>query len=129
MSQTINPIISGTDSIVGETMLSEEEIKALLGEDEPKNSDITKQKILGQALEAVNRRCQTHGETENNFQIIADLWSAYWKGTVPFSPIDVAAMMILMKIARVKSGGSLDNFVDIAGYAACGGELYWKETK
>lgn len=116
-------------SVVGETMLSEEEIKAMLGEEEPKNSDITKQTILGQALEAVNRRCQTHGETENNFQIIADLWSAYWKGTVPFSPIDVSAMMILMKIARVKSGGSLDNFVDIAGYAACGGELYGKETK
>lgn len=116
-------------SAVGEAMLSEEEIKAMLGEEEHKNSDITKQSILGMALEAVNRRCQTHGETENNFQIIADLWNAYCGGDYKFSAIDVSVMMILMKIARVKSGGSLDNFVDIAGYAACGGELYGKETK
>ena len=55
-------------------------------------------------------------------QIIADLWSVY-KG-VSFSPVDVAMMMSLLKIARIKSGGGTgDSFVDLAGYAACGGEL------
>lgn len=33
-------------------------------------------------------------------------------------------MMSLLKIARIKSGGGTgDSFVDLAGYAACGGEL------
>ncbi len=49
------------------------------------------------------------------------MWSDYLDATV-FAE-DVAVMMILMKIARIKGGGSLDCWVDIAGYAACGGEL------
>lgn len=33
-------------------------------------------------------------------------------------------MMALMKIARIKTGTSTDDcFVDLAGYAACGGEI------
>ena len=36
---------------------------------------------------------------------------------------DVAVMMILLKIARVASSKKSDNWVDIAGYAACGGEI------
>ena len=39
-------------------------------------------------------------------------------------PNDVAMMMALLKVARIKSGGgTVDSFVDLAGYAACGGEL------
>ena len=39
-------------------------------------------------------------------------------------PTDVAAMMGLFKIARIATGhGKADNWVDLAGYAACGGEL------
>lgn len=37
---------------------------------------------------------------------------------------DVANMMILLKIARGANGKPKeDNWIDIAGYAACGGEL------
>ena len=37
---------------------------------------------------------------------------------------DVANMMILLKIARGAIGKpKADNWIDIAGYAACGGEL------
>ena len=33
-------------------------------------------------------------------------------------------MMILLKVARIKSNNSKeDSFIDIAGYAACGGEI------
>lgn len=68
------------------------------------------------------KREQDYGSPEDNFKIIADLWSVY-KG-VSFSPVDVAMMMSLLKIARIKSGGGTgDSFVDLAGYAACGGEL------
>ena len=36
----------------------------------------------------------------------------------------VAAMMILLKTARISSGTAVsDNWIDIAGYAACGGEI------
>lgn len=39
-------------------------------------------------------------------------------------PEDVAAMMALLKIARIASGhAKADNWVDLAGYAACGGEI------
>lgn len=39
-------------------------------------------------------------------------------------PTDVAAMMGLFKIARIATGHrKADNWVDLAGYAACGGEL------
>lgn len=68
------------------------------------------------------QREQDYGSPENNFEIIAGFWTAY-KG-IPFTPNDVAMMMALLKIARIKSGGGMeDSFVDLAGYAACGGEL------
>lgn len=39
-------------------------------------------------------------------------------------PEDVAALLGLLKIARIATGhGKSDNWVDLAGYAACGGEL------
>lgn len=82
-----------------------------------------RKEILQQADKCVNgQREQDYGSPENNFRVIADLWSVY-KGT-PFSPVDVAMMMSLLKIARIKNGGGTgDSFVDLAGYAACGGEL------
>lgn len=82
-----------------------------------------RKEVLQQADKCVNgEREQDYGTPEQNFQIIADLWSVY-KG-ISFSPVDVAMMMSLLKIARIKSGGGTgDSFVDLAGYAACGGEL------
>ena len=40
------------------------------------------------------------------------------------SPKDVACLMALLKIARIGGGrGTEDSFIDLAGYAACGGEI------
>lgn len=85
---------------------------------------MTRKGILSKAERIVyGEREEAYGSAENNFEVIARLWEAY-KGT-PFSAVDVAMMMILLKIARSKSGtGTEDCFVDIAGYAACGGELW-----
>lgn len=69
-------------------------------------------------------RNEAYGEAEDNFEVIARLWEAY-RG-IPFSPVDVAVMMILLKTARIRNGGTHDCFVDIAGYAACGGEIWAK---
>ena len=67
-------------------------------------------------------REQDYGSPESNFQMIADFWSNYLGYGV--SPVDVAAMLALLKIARIASGhAKADNWVDLAGYAACGGEI------
>lgn len=86
----------------------------------------TRADILRRAAECVGgQRAQDYGKPENNFALIAKLWSAY-RG-IEFDAVDVAMMMALLKIARISGGnGTPDCFVDLAGYAACGGEIYAK---
>lgn len=83
----------------------------------------TRKTILDAAEKCVcHDRQDTHGRPEDSFGDIADLWTAY-KG-VEFDPFDVAQMMILLKIARAKGNPKhQDNWVDMAGYAACAGEI------
>lgn len=84
---------------------------------------MTRKEVLACADKCVNgQREQDYGTPEQNFQTIANMWGAYMG--ISFTPVDVAMMMSLLKIARIKSGGGTgDSFVDLAGYAACGGEL------
>ena len=74
------------------------------------------------------QREQDYGTPESNFQLIADLWNDYLKkeqSSIVVDAMDVAMMMALLKIARIKNGGgSGDSFIDLAGYAACGGEIW-----
>ena len=44
------------------------------------------------------------------------------------TPKDVATMMALLKVARIATGSNPDSFVDLAGYAACAGEIATKEV-
>jgi len=87
----------------------------------------TRTGILNQAEQYVTKdRAATHGDMENNFQTIADLWSNYLgiSDDIELSPTDVAVMMTLLKIARIKSNPEhCDNWIDACGYLACGGEL------
>lgn len=89
----------------------------------------TRKEILKQATDAVcTDREGQYGSPEDNFRRIADLWTAYWGG-YPFEPKDVAMMMSLLKIARTATGKHKDdNYIDLAGYAACGAELGSLET-
>ena len=82
-----------------------------------------REEILNKAKECVcGSREQDYGSPENNFWKIAHLWSEYLEYEI--YPVDVAMMMALLKIVRIKNGGgSGDSFVDLAGYAACGGEV------
>ena len=67
-------------------------------------------------------REEDYGSPEQNFERISNLWSAYLE--YPVTAVDVAAMLALLKIARIASGhAKSDNWVDLAGYAACGGEI------
>ncbi|MCD8197819.1 MAG: DUF6378 domain-containing protein [Lachnospiraceae bacterium] len=72
-------------------------------------------------------RNEQYGSPEDNFGKIAELWSAY-RGEL-FLKRDVAMMMALVKIARIYAGESEDSYIDLAGYAACGGELASEEKK
>lgn len=97
---------------------------------------MTREEILNAAKECV---CQSreadYSSPEYSFTAIANLWTDYlraariinnddptgWSG---ISPKDVAAMMVLFKVARIATGrNKSDNWIDAAGYAACGGEV------
>ena len=84
---------------------------------------MTRAEILDEAKKCVTgHREEDYGKVEDNFGLIADLWSEYLGMGV--APVDVAMMMCMLKIARIRNGGgSGDSFVDLAGYAACAGEL------
>lgn len=71
-------------------------------------------------------REQDYGTKERNFKTIASMWNAYLNGlnASAIKEKDVAAMLALLKIARIASGHAKeDNWIDLAGYAACGGEV------
>lgn len=82
-----------------------------------------RKEVLEKAYKCVcGDRDETYGNPEASFAAIARLWSAYLDEYV--KPKDVAIMMVLFKVGRISLGTSvLDNWVDIAGYAACGGEI------
>ena len=45
-----------------------------------------------------------------------------------FTSKDVAMMLALLKVARIHNGDKMDSFIDLAGYAACAGEIAGKEA-
>ena len=95
----------------------------------PPKKESKRAEILHEAESCIcGQREQDYGSPESNFEIIANLWSDYLDAEV--SALDVAMMMCLLKIARIKNGGGTgDSFVDIAGYAACGGEIHSERIK
>ena len=89
---------------------------------------MNRKEILETAEKMVNGdRQDDYGTPENNFQVIADFWNTYLGFSTDKTRLDgkdVAAMLALLKIARIASGhGKSDNWIDLAGYAACGGEI------
>lgn len=92
---------------------------------------LTRADILHAAEKCVcGQREQDYGTPEDNFETIAELWKTYLRracvdeaGGVYVDANDVAMMMALLKIARIAAGGGkADNWIDLAGYAACGAE-------
>ena len=83
---------------------------------------MTRKECLESAAKAVlTDRAREYGHPEDCFALIAALWSRYTGCDI--SAADVAAMMILLKLARVEGNPRhMDSWVDIAGSAACGAE-------
>ena len=78
-----------------------------------------REKLLKDALARVTSADELRGAPEDSFKDIAALWSTYLG--VAVSPCDVAALMSLLKVARIKTApGDRDSWLDLAGYAACG---------
>jgi Domain of unknown function (DUF6378) len=84
----------------------------------------TKESILEEAIRiTTGDRRRDYDHALPNHQRIADLWNAYLNlrkdPKADISPLDVATMMILLKIARAAHSPTRDSYVDIAGYAKC----------
>lgn len=113
----------------------EDEVKESIYE-EPFVMTTAREKVLDTAKKYVmENRNASYGEPEDNFGAISRLWNSYlYSRKVALDPIgldafttidpkDVAILMILVKVARlIESPGNEDNWIDIAGYAACGAE-------
>lgn len=94
---------------------------------------MTRSELLDRAKRlVVGDREKSYGSPEENFGRIGKMWNAYLgrRLKTQLTPVDVAAMMSLLKLARIGSGiYSEDNWIDLAGYAACGGELASFDTE
>lgn len=89
--------------------------------------DTVRAKVLREAERLVTGdRNKTYGSPTQNFQDTAKIWTVQLGHKLqPGAEIDageVAALIIGLKLARIKASPKLDNWVDIAGYAACGAE-------
>lgn len=113
--------------------MSESVLAAIRQQAEANYTQIRNQEpVLAEAERIIHgQRNDDYGKAEDSFRIIAGFWDDYLSnqcctGTKfdGLSAIDVAHMMILLKIARVTtSHGSRDSYVDIAGYAALATEI------
>lgn len=78
--------------------------------------------ILSSAEVLVNGdRNAQYGDPKQDFARTAQMWGAYLG--IELEPHDVAAMMGLLKLSRIRwSPEKKDHWVDLAGYAACGAD-------
>lgn len=83
--------------------------------------------ILLRARELVEGdRSRTYGDKVINHKNIADIWNGYGVRLDgrPLTPLNVALMMALLKVARTKLGvHNEDDYSDLAGYGAVAGEI------
>ena len=86
---------------------------------------MNRDEILETACKIINgERAEQYGDAYLNHARIAALWNTYVRSKPDdLTPVDVAMMMVLMKVARSIETPKDDSFVDIAGYAALAGEI------
>ncbi len=91
--------------------------------DTPTDTPTTRSEILDAAKKIVTGdREKQYGSPEDNFSVVARFWSTY--AGREFTPVDVAMMMTLLKVARIKTGHyKSDSYIDACGYLACAAEI------
>ena len=68
-------------------------------------------------------RAEEHGDANDNFATTAKYWNAHL-GIDWIEPSDVAIMMAMLKMARLRSKlENVENYQDACGYMALGGEM------
>jgi hypothetical protein len=82
---------------------------------------------LETAAEAVcGDRNADYGPPTEDFRTQAEMFSSYLSRTngqtVAVTASDIAALMCIVKLARQAHTPKADNWIDLAGYAACGAE-------
>lgn len=79
--------------------------------------------ILSEARQIVNgQRRKDYGNARESFSRIAAMWGAYLG--VPVTALDVAHMMMMLKINRGVNGYKHDNILDIIGYSYCAYQIH-----
>ena len=96
-------------------------------------------RILEEAMDIVGgERQENYGDIHTSFGQIADYWSVYVQRKFQkhaldiygidigeddplftITEMDVANLMILLKVSRAQNNFDRDSYVDIAGYVAC----------
>jgi hypothetical protein len=77
--------------------------------------------ILSAAAEITRGdRQKAYGDWSDNAADIAAMWSVILGHEV--TPRQVALCMVALKVIRLKHGPHADSWIDLAGYAALGGE-------
>ena len=86
---------------------------------------MTRDDVLDKAKELINgQRAKDYGHAYLTHARVAALWTTYTRSTTEdLTPVDVAMMMVLLKVARAIETPTEDSFVDIAGYAALASEM------
>lgn len=99
------------------------------GENKP--DSWTRKRVLKEAEKCVcGNREQDYGTPEDSFEMIGKLWTVYLDCATKIDAHDVAAMMALLKIARISENPQhMDSWVDGCGYFACGGEIAGKDAE
>lgn len=98
-------------------------------EREAGSATMTKGDFLDKVKRIVAEREGQHGKPAETFKAIAAAWSVYLTAIVGVPVMlreeDVAMMMVELKVQRFAGGQGthMDTLLDIAGYAACAGEL------
>ena len=83
--------------------------------------------VLKKAQARVEENLATYGTPFSNFLVLAGILTnlGFKRGDRPVVAGDIPTIMIALKLARQATGETkLDNWVDIAGYAACAGALF-----
>ena len=110
---------------------------APLDEPAPQKEPRTRREILQAAERCVcGDRDASYGGPEDSFALIARLWEPIIRARcvspgadVTVDAVTVALLMAELKIARAATNsGHMDSWVDLAGYAACGGEIAAREA-
>ena len=85
---------------------------------------MTRAELLEEAKKCIcGDRDKQYGNPEDSFSRIAEFWIIYLNQFLVAE--DVAILMCLFKIARLEGSDfeNHDSWIDLIGYAACGGEI------